>query len=453
MMNTMYVDVASNDWLREQNKNIIQFYNIVAISLITLTMLMLVMPGIATASDGYSSHKLTDIFVTDAFSGNWEVFTKMNWLGKIMSWVISAFSLIGIFSVGIQVMLNLLYLSGKNFWDNIDEIKSAGKNQKMFGMKAAFSDLYNAKYGTGLDAFISFFFSLFPNVKAYSLYSTDAKHKGNYAETDTVTTYLLKSSLSNIMIIFAFSMGFNGTLWQAYGTVVEALGVVTQNFADTNLSKLVDRAMNTGSSYTFAYNADGSKYGDFKQSVVKKVYASMLRNTTDNSTDMKTAIGKAIDANLSAPIDCMAAVAANYTITSDGKKSFTYGDGKKDTVTYTSLVYNGEGDSFQIKFKDGNKTGISLGSEKLQSMASSIADARAKNLTYSVIVNKTQTYSGAYTIKADELGFTDSGFYVHVFISKKTNSDEHSYFTPKNEKNSTNDGTNDKGGATIQTGK
>lgn len=95
------------------------------------------------------------------------------------------------------------------------------------------------------------------------------------------------------------------------------------------------------------------------------------------------------------------------------------------------MVYNGEGDSFQIKFKDGNKTGISLGSEKLQSMASSIADARAKNLTYSVIVNKTQTYSGAYTIKADELGFTDSGFYVHVFISKKTNSDEHSYFTPK----------------------
>lgn len=97
MMNTMYVDVASNDWPREQNKKIIQFYNIVAISLITLTMLMLVMPGIATASDGYSSHKLTDIFVTDAFSGNWEVFTKMNWLGKIMSWVISAFSLIGIF--------------------------------------------------------------------------------------------------------------------------------------------------------------------------------------------------------------------------------------------------------------------------------------------------------------------------------------------------------------------
>lgn len=67
MMNTMYVDVASNDWLREQNKKIIQFYNIVAISLITLTMLMLVMPGIATASDGYSSHKLTDIFVTEHF--------------------------------------------------------------------------------------------------------------------------------------------------------------------------------------------------------------------------------------------------------------------------------------------------------------------------------------------------------------------------------------------------
>lgn len=438
-MNAVNLSLA-DEQLFKRNREILQFYSVVCLCLAVLIMLTLVDPGMVVASDGYSSHKLTDIFTTDAFSGNWEVFTKMNWLGKIMSWVISAFSLIGIFSVGIQVMLNLLYLSGKNFWDNIDEIKSAGKNQKMFGMKAAFSDLYNAKYGTGLDAFISFFFSLFPNIKAYSQYATDAKHKGNYAETDTVVSYLLKSSLSNILIIFAFTMGFNGTLWQAYGTVVEALGVVTQNFADTNLSKLVDRAMNTGSSYTFAYSADGTKYGDFKQSVVKKVYASLLRNTTDNSTDMKTAIGKAIDSELSTPIDCMAAIAANYTIESDGTKSLSYGE--KDSVKFTTVSYASSGENFNVTFKNGNSSKKGPDKKSLVALSQNIADTRAKNLSYSVVVNKTKDYSGAYTISADSLGFTDSGFYVHIFISKKANSDEHSYFAPSKDKSGMTDSGN-----------
>lgn len=447
----MVYAITYEDKLLAKNKQVMKQTSMIIFMLLALIVLVTI-PSNAFASDGYSTGKLTDLFTTDAFTGNWEVFTKMNWLGRLMSWVISAFSLIGIFSVGMQIMLNLLYLSGKNFWDNVDEIKSAGKNQKMFGIKAAFSDMYNAKYGTGVDAFVSFFFSLFPNIKAYSVYASDAKHKGNYADTDTTTTYLLKSSLPNIMVIFAFTMGFNGTLWQAYGTVVEALGTVTQNFADTNLNKLVDRAMNTGSSYTFAYSADGTKYGDFKQSVVKKVYASLLRNTTDNSTDMKTAIGSAIDSKLSIPIDCMAAVAANYTITDSGKKQLTWGSGNNESITYTGVAFTGTGSGVAAVFKDGNSSVSNAPkADQLTNLAKNIADARAKNLTYSVVVNKTKSYDGALSVPASELGFTgDTSFYVHIFISKKSSSDEHSYFTP--EKDTVNTSGSDSNSPTVQTG-
>ena len=42
-------------------------------------------------------HELTDLFYTQAFSGAWSVFSKFNWLGWLMQFIISAFCLIGIF--------------------------------------------------------------------------------------------------------------------------------------------------------------------------------------------------------------------------------------------------------------------------------------------------------------------------------------------------------------------
>lgn len=429
----MFVDYEKQ---REMEKRVL------LCTLFILAIIIFILPGVGYASDGYSKGNLLDLFTTDAFSGNWEVFTKMNWIGKAMSWVISAFSLIGLFTVGMRVMLTMLYLSGKNFWDNVDEIKSAGKNQSMFGIKELFNSAYNAKYGTGLDAVISFIFSLFPNIKNYSEYSADAKHKYNYSDSDTMTTYLLKSAIPNIMIIFAFTMGFNGTLWQAYGTVVEAMGIVAQNFVDTNLGNLVDRAMNTGSSYQFAYNADGTKYGDFKQSVVKKVYTTLLKNTTDLSSDVKMTVGKAIDNYLSEPIDEMSAVAALQYKDAYGNTvmRYTASDGKYHYAEVSKVKYKwSNGFSIDGLKKIGtseptaaNPSGSGDSVFKLSEAAGSISDAQARNLVYSVVVNRSKEYDNALSVPASLFGFSENdGYYVHIFITKKVNSDEHNYMTVK----------------------
>lgn len=431
-----------------------------ALGLSILVLLLLASLEVA-AGDGYSRGNLTDLFSTDAFSGNWEVFTKMNWIGKIMSWTISAFSLIGLFTVGMKVMLTMLYLSGKNFWDNVDEIKSAGKNHAMFGVKELFNGAYNAKYGTGLDAVISFFFGLFPNVKAYSEYAADAKHKNNFAETDTVMSYLLKSAIPNIMTIFAFTMGFNGVLWQAYGTVVEAMGVAAQNFADTNLSALVDRAINTGSNYQFAYNADGTKYGDFKQTVAKKIYTSLLKNTTNLSSEVKVAIGSKIDTQLSDTLDMMGYLAATAYVDENGDRVVSVG---KTLYKMNGSVYAyASGDASVTKAYAGgsNGWGTSLTTiaredgKSWGSYAAQITDAQARNLTYSVVVNNSDSYNGALSVPATDLGFADDGtsdgeslYYVHIFITKKANSDEHNYMSISDDLMEFNTGTSSKNGKT-----
>lgn len=427
-----------------------------AFSLLGIVVLLIVLTGLSvSASDGYSSGKLTDIFTTDAFTGNWEVITKMNWVGKVMSWVISAFSLIGLFTVGLKVMLTMLYLSGKNFWDNVDDIKSAGLGKSAFGMRELFNNAYNAKYGTGADALISFAFGLFPNIKNYSEYSSNAKHKNNFAETDTVASYLLKSAIPNVLTIFAFSMGFNGTLWQAYGTVVEAMGIAAQNFADTNLSNLVDRAINTGGNYSFAYNADGTKYGDFKQTVAKKVYSSLLKNTTDLSSEVKIAIGSKIDTKLSSVIDMMSYLAATATIDENGDKIVTV-ESTQYKVNGISYSYD-NGSAYALAYAadangDFSKNATTVTANSWSKLASDITDAQARNLSYSVVINNADSYSGAISIPATELGFAgdDSGkslYYVHIFISKKANSDEHNYFSLSDELSGDTDSGDTGGGS------
>lgn len=384
-----------------------------------LFAVLIVMPSISYADDS----SLTNLFYTDSFHGNWEVFTKMNFVGKIMSYTISAFSLLGIFTIGMRTMITMLYLSGKNFWDNVDEIKSQGKNNKFFGLGVMANDTWNAKYGVGLDAFVSFALSLFPNIKAYSDYAADRKHPGNFEESDTMVTYLLKSALPNMFVIFAFSMGFNGVLWQAYGTVVNAFGVAADSFVNERLDVIVTRALNTGSNYTFGYSADKTKYGEFKQSIAKSIYSKVCSKSTDLSTDTKLAIGQGVDKFVSSCVDYYSYTALGV-VTDD-----TQGKGKQ---------------AIKAKWKDSLDNGTDVPqyiSEYVKSTP--ISDQQAGNLEYSVVINKTSSYDNAQTINASLLGLQSDDYYIHLFISKKANSDETNYFEVKKDEKKSKSGTSD----------
>lgn len=410
--------------------------NVLLILGLLMSWLVFLGPHAAYASDGYTAGKLTDLFYTDSFTGNWEVLTKMNGLGRILSLIISVFSFIGLFTVSLRTILTMLYLSSKNLWDNVDEIKSAGKGQSMFGMPEMFRQAYNSKYGTGLDAFVSFFLSLLPNIKAYSDYATDAKHKNNYSETDTTVNYLLKGALPNIMIIFAFTMGFNGTLWQAYGVVVEAMGTVAETFVDSQLSQLVERAINTGSGYTFAYDADGTKYGAYKQSVCKKIYTSALKHCIDLTSDTKITVGSSIDATYDELIDVAAVLAL-----AEAEPA-----GNETAANTTNFSLNG----YSFKISDGKISGIidsAKNSATVTDVANSITDTQANNLQYNVIVNSNPSYSDESVAAKplSDLGLTNGGnaLFVHLYITKTANSDEHNYVSVERNSNLTNGSTSD----------
>ena len=326
---------------------------------------------------------LTDLFYTQAFTGSWEWFSKVNFLGKLMNGIISIFSFLGLFLTVARVLITMLYLSNCNLFDTINDLKSHGKGQSAFGFMGMMKEVYSANYGVGLDAFFGFFLSLFPNVKAYSDYA-DGKMGYNLAEDDTITTYLLKISLPTIMTIFVFTIGFSGVLWQAFGNVVGALNVAMESLVNIQLDQYMNRALNTGSNYSFGYSADGTQFGKFQQNIAKNVYNKVLSKTVDLTSEKKLDIGQKVDSLIAQHVS-----AANIKSSCD--VDVLAGDREADKLQY-SVVMNS-----QDKYESQGGKALVLNWSPSDLGLDSNSDA-SKNL------------------------------YVHVFISKKASTDETNYF-------------------------
>lgn len=241
-----------------------------------------------------NSDGLTTLFYTYGFQGSMETISKLPWVGTVLSGIISIACLIGLFVTCFGIIMSMLYLSSRNLFDRVHEIKSAGKGQKFFGIQAMGSQVFNGNFGTGLDAIVGFFLALLPDVREYSYFKEgDTTH--NLKENETFTTFILKISLPTIMTVFFFSIGFNGVLWQAYGTIVEGMGTAAETFVDAELSKYVERALHTGSSYDFAFSASGTERGKKCQKIASELYRVARKNTSDLTTESQVAIGASID--------------------------------------------------------------------------------------------------------------------------------------------------------------
>lgn len=356
---------------------------------------------------------LLDLFNSYAFRGSLKTLDKFNWVGKLLSFIISVFSMIGLFLICYQRLISLLYLAGRNTFDTVHEIKSGlsgGPGKDAFGFRSMFTNAMQGggQYGTGLDAFIGFFLSLLPDVKKYSDYNPE-RMAYNLQEEDSCTTYMLKTAVPTIMLIFFFSMGFNGTLWQGYGVIVEAMGTAAEQLVDTDLSAMVSTVMNTGKSYKFSWDASGSDYGDFMQSMVKSVYKQALKNGKDYTSSAQQSIGKYVD------------------------DIFLTGKGYKDSLELhlgstgkTTAIGKGDGSIFT----DGDTLAEAIGE-----VTGFKGEDDAKNLDYTVISNSTKdsyqiSNAAEIVISAYDLGLNSSanGNYIHVIISRKKNSDETMYW-------------------------
>lgn len=333
--------------------------------------------------------QLTDLFETMAFSGSWEVFSKMNAIGWLLSSIISVFCLVGLFLTCFRIIDSMLYLSGKNIFDTVDELKGKGKGQSFFGFGSMAKEVFHANYGVGLDAFVGFFLSLLPNIKAYSDYA-EGNMSYNLSEDDTITTYILHISLPTILTIFFFSIGFSGTLWAAFGNVVGAMCVASETLVEVDLDQMVNRALNTGASYSFSLNGDQTEWGGFKQNLAKTMNNKILNKTVNLTSDVKMSIGAKVESAVNA-------ISAEEI----------------DTICNTSVAKS---------------------------------DRDAGKLKYSVVINNTKEYtnsSGWYKCYvASDLGFTPASsseqFYIHVFITKEANTDETNYFEYNSEGKSDN---------------
>lgn len=356
---------------------------------------------------------LLDLFDSYAFRGSLKTIDKFNWVGKLMSYIISVFSMLGLFLVCYQRLISLLYLAGRNTFDTVHEIKSSlsgGSGRDAFGIRSMFTNAMQGggQYGTGLDAIVGFFLSLLPDVKKYSDYNPE-RMAFNVQEEDSCSTYMLKTAIPTIMMIFFFAMGYNGTLWQGYGVIVDAMGTAAEQLVSTDLNSIVSTAMNTGKSYKFSWDASGSDYGDFMQDMVKAVYKQALKNGRDYTSATQQSVGSYVD------------------------NIFLTGKGYKDSM---KLYLGSTGKTTSISkgkssiFVDGDTLAKSIGT-----VTGFKGEDDAKNLDYTVISNSTKdsykiSNAAEVVISAYDLGLNSSanGNYIHVIISRKKNSDETMYW-------------------------
>lgn len=357
---------------------------------------------------------LLDLFDSYAFRGSLKTIDKFNWVGKLMSYIISVFSMIGLFLVCYQRLISLLYLAGRNTFDTVHEIKSSlsgGSGRDAFGIRSMFTNAMQGggQYGTGLDAIVGFLLSLLPDVKKYSDYNPE-RMAFNVQEDDSCTTYMLKTAIPTIMMIFFFAMGYNGTLWQGYGVIVDAMGTAADQLVSADLNSIVSTAMNTGKAYKFSWDASDSDYGDFMQDMVKAVYKQALKNGRDYTSDTQQSVGSYVD---------------SIFLTGKG---YNKSDMKlyKGSTNKTISIGKGKGSIFTdadtLAKAIGNTTGFK-------------GEDDAKNLTYTVISNSTKdsykiSNAVELVISAYDVGLNSSanGNYIHVTISRKKNSDETMYW-------------------------
>lgn len=357
---------------------------------------------------------LLDLFDSYAFRGSLKTIDKFNWVGKLMSYIISVFSMLGLFLICYQRLISLLYLAGRNTFDTVHEIKSSlsgGSGRDAFGIRSMFTNAMQGggQYGTGLDAIVGFLLSLLPDVKKYSDYNPE-RMAYNVQEEDSCTTYMLKTAIPTIMLIFFFAMGYNGTLWQGFGVIVDAMGTAAEQLVATDLNSIVSTAMNTGKAYKFSWDASGSDYGNFMQDMVKAVYKQALKNGKDYTSDTQQSVGSYVDSIFLTGKGYSKSDMKLYKGSTNEKISI--GKGKGSIFT----------DADTLAKAIGNTTGFK-------------GEDDAKNLTYTVISNSTKdsykiSNAVEVVISAYDVGLNSStnGNYIHVTISRKKNSDETMYW-------------------------
>lgn len=291
------VNITQKNILRKKSLSNIDYLIIIFAFLFTISVLLPYFIGNAYA-DTSNIRSLTDMFRTQTFRGSAEALSKSNFISMILHYVISWFSFIGLCLTLYQKFITLLYLSSRNLFDTIYDIKTQKMKGGFFGYKDLFSSLMkgeNDSRGGGLDVFITFGYSLLPNVKAYCDYCPDKLQINKLEETDGVTQYMLKTAIPTIMLVFFLTIGYSGTLAMAYGTIVDGMAVAADNLVNRNLAGYVKRLVGEGGGYAFSLGASGTAGGAYAQKVAEQMYQQILGLCNNTTIDFQQNLGRVIE--------------------------------------------------------------------------------------------------------------------------------------------------------------
>jgi hypothetical protein len=418
----------------KSEKQLVKMIKLELMLLLGILSILIIASAVTTHADN-----LLDIVNYDGFKGSLEVFSNyaiFNKLGWLLNFIISAFSFIGFFLLFYQRMVTILYLSAKPLFNKIHDMKGTGS--KPLGLDAIFNNVMGKGQikSTGMDAIIDFFLSLLPDVKEASDYNDRAKEIYNLTDNDTITTYLLHISLQTILLMFAFAMGFNGTLFAAYATITEAMCTVADNFVELKLDAYVDRLINSGQAYKFAYDADGSNIGKIQQDIAEKVYAKCVKQLAEPSTDANLKVGAAVDEKLKDKF---------------GKTTINRGNANEDSSNPNKSTEDGMYGSGAVASKEF-KEWVNKGANNPDWDG---FDSTSSVINYNVVLNSTaDDYNdGDYVIGLTELNIAPYSFvsnggtplYIHVIMSRDTSKPDKNYM-----KNSNNDNKTTTGGSNGQ---
>lgn len=370
-----------NEKQQKRFRNILLFY-------LVLLCAAFAVPRFSLAEDN-----LMDLFTTTAFTGSWEVFSKFNFIGKISNFLISAFCLFGLTLTVLRIVITILYKSAESLFDRIYELKQCGKGQNFFGIPAMGRAVFTGNYGTGADAIIGFILAMCPNLKAYSDYNPE-KMAYNLAEDDTVTTYILKISCPTIMTLFFFTIGFDGTLWQAYGNVVNGISQVAKKAVEVNLAGFVNKALNAGAYYQFNFNTN-DELGKFQKNIATSVYNKLLLKMSSYDTTTMQTVGGEIETWV---VNHFSASKLDKLNTAKGARKVS-----EDPSAAKNL-------SFQSCINSSPELGVD------------------SSRCYAVVTN----------IELFKVSGTSTTQYVHVYVNKKENADETDYYKAKKGTKATN---------------
>ena len=255
-------------------------------TLFFLAVCMVFIPSMAFAKDN-----LTEIFTTKAFQGSWEVINKFQVIGWLLNMIISVCCFIGLVLTVVSVVTSFLYLSNKNLWNQVHAVKTSTSGSKFFGMPELLQRTIAAESGSGLDAFVTFFLGLLPDI--YTICDYGGGNTGKLDEnSDNAFNYFLKTGIEKLVMIFFLAIGFSGTLWQLYGTVVDGMIVIADNIVAVELDKQVQRIINMGGSYNFTIDSAGTAESEMQQRVAQLAYQEVLGKTDLDLDDIaKNSLG------------------------------------------------------------------------------------------------------------------------------------------------------------------